>query len=74
VPANNSATGLFQILNDNKGIGLIFETEGDTLAQTFGATFRSNTTSAEFNTRCRKGQASFILSIYSMFSRWTIMT
>jgi hypothetical protein len=28
-------TGLFQILNDNKGIGLIFETEGDTLAQTF---------------------------------------
>jgi hypothetical protein len=34
IPANNSATGLFQILNDNKGIGLIFETEGDTLAQT----------------------------------------
>jgi hypothetical protein len=26
IPANNSATGLFQILNDNKGIGLIFET------------------------------------------------
>jgi hypothetical protein len=35
IPANNSATGLFQLLNDNKGIGLIFETEGDTLAQTF---------------------------------------
>jgi hypothetical protein len=35
IPANNSATGLFQILNDNKGIGLLFETEGDTLAQTF---------------------------------------
>ncbi|GHV68346.1 hypothetical protein FACS1894199_15450 [Bacteroidia bacterium] len=35
IPANNSATGLFQILNDNKGVGLIFETEGDTLAQTF---------------------------------------
>jgi hypothetical protein len=35
VPANNSASGLFQILNDNKGIGLLFETEGDTLAQTF---------------------------------------
>jgi hypothetical protein len=35
IPANNSATGLFQILNDNQGIGLIFETEGDTLAQTF---------------------------------------
>jgi hypothetical protein len=35
IPANNSSTGLFQILNDNQGIGLIFETEGDTLAQTF---------------------------------------
>lgn len=35
IPANNSATGLFQILNDNDGKGLIFETEGDTLAQTF---------------------------------------
>ena len=35
IPANNSSTGLFQILNDNKGVGLIFETEGDTLAQTF---------------------------------------
>jgi len=35
IPANNSSTGLFQILNDNKGVGLLFETEGDTLAQTF---------------------------------------
>jgi hypothetical protein len=35
IPANNSATGLFQNLNDNQGIGLLFETEGDTLAQTF---------------------------------------
>ena len=35
IPANNSATGLFQIFNDNNGKGLIFETEGDTLAQTF---------------------------------------
>ncbi|TCO07013.1 DUF3987 domain-containing protein [Natronoflexus pectinivorans] len=35
IPANNSATGLFQILNDNNGSGLIFETEGDTLAMTF---------------------------------------
>lgn len=35
IPANNSATGAFQLLNDNKGSGLIFETEGDTLAQAF---------------------------------------
>ena len=35
IPANSSATAVFQILNDNQGVGLIFETEGDTLAQTF---------------------------------------
>jgi len=35
VPANSSATAVFQILNDNQGVGLIFETEGDTMAQTF---------------------------------------
>ncbi len=35
IPANSSATAVFQILNDNQGIGLMFETEGDTLAQTF---------------------------------------
>jgi len=35
IPANSSATAVFQILNDNEGVGLIFETEGDTLAQTF---------------------------------------
>ena len=35
IPANSSATALFQILNDNQGVGLMFETEGDTLAQTF---------------------------------------
>lgn len=35
MPANSSATAFFQILNDNNGVGLMFETEGDTLAQTF---------------------------------------
>ncbi len=35
VPANSSATAVFQILNDNQGVGLMFETEGDTLSQTF---------------------------------------
>ena len=35
IPANNSATGLFQLLKENEEKGLIFETEGDTLAQTF---------------------------------------
>ena len=35
IPANSSATAVFQILNANAGVGLMFETEGDTLAQTF---------------------------------------
>jgi hypothetical protein len=35
MPANSSATAFFQILNDNNGARLMFETEGDTLAQTF---------------------------------------
>ncbi len=35
IPANSSATSDYQVLNDNKGVGLMFETEGDTLANTF---------------------------------------
>ncbi|MBS0645932.1 MAG: DUF3987 domain-containing protein [Verrucomicrobia bacterium] len=35
IPANNSSTGFFQLLNDSGGRGLIFETEGDTMAQSF---------------------------------------
>ncbi|GAB3509830.1 hypothetical protein GCM10027341_47380 [Spirosoma knui] len=32
IPANNSRTGAFELLNNNEGRGIIFETEGDTLA------------------------------------------
>lgn len=35
IPANNSVTGVYQLISDNNGRGLIFETEGDTLAQAF---------------------------------------
>ncbi len=35
IPANSSATGAFELLDQNDGSGLIFETEVDTLAQTF---------------------------------------
>ncbi|WNW01864.1 DUF3987 domain-containing protein [Tenacibaculum sp. HL-MS23] len=35
IPANNSSTGMFQLLHDSKGRGLIFETEADTLAKNF---------------------------------------
>jgi hypothetical protein len=31
IPANNSSTGMFQLLSDNDGKGMIFETEGDTV-------------------------------------------
>ena len=35
IPANSSATALFQTLDDNGGRALMFETEGDTLTTTF---------------------------------------
>ncbi len=35
IPANTSCTGFYQLLNDNDGQGIIFETEGDTLSKTF---------------------------------------
>lgn len=35
IPANNSSTGAYQLLGDSEGRGIIFETEGDTLAQAF---------------------------------------
>jgi hypothetical protein len=34
IPANNTSAGLLQLLADNKGEGLILETEGDTLVTT----------------------------------------
>lgn len=37
IPANSSATGVFELLFENGGRGLIFETEGDTLSQAFKA-------------------------------------
>lgn len=37
IPANSSATIVYQMLNENGGTGLIFETEGDTLANTFSS-------------------------------------
>lgn len=33
-PANSSSSSLMNILNDNDGIGLLFESEGETLSQT----------------------------------------
>lgn len=39
IPANNSAAGFVKILNERGGKGLIFETEGDTLANVFRTDF-----------------------------------
>ena len=49
IPANNSATGVFQLLADNDGIGLIFETEADTMAQALKNDF------GNYNDGLRKG-------------------
>ena len=35
VPANSTATVVYQTLSQNNGVGLLFETEGDTLANAF---------------------------------------
>jgi hypothetical protein len=39
IPANNSSAGFVKILNDRDGKGLIFETEGDTIANVFKTDF-----------------------------------
>ena len=37
VPANSTATVVYQTLSQNDGVGLLFETEGDTLANAFNS-------------------------------------
>ena len=39
IPANSSATVVYQILNDNGGSGMMFESEGDTLANIFASDY-----------------------------------
>ena len=39
IPANTSASAVLRILADNGGRGLLFETEGDTLANSFNSDF-----------------------------------
>ncbi|WP_298288106.1 DUF3987 domain-containing protein [uncultured Lutibacter sp.] len=39
IPANNSSTGVYELLNDNDGKGIIFETEGDTVTQSFNSDY-----------------------------------
>ncbi|MBQ3738932.1 MAG: DUF3987 domain-containing protein [Bacteroidales bacterium] len=37
IPANSTATVVYQTLSQNDGVGLLFETEGDTLANAFNS-------------------------------------
>ena len=37
IPANSSSTAVYQVMNDNGGQGIMFETEGDTLSNTFSS-------------------------------------
>ena len=37
IPANSTATAVYQTLSQNNGVGLLFETEGDTLANAFNS-------------------------------------
>ncbi len=39
LPANASSTAFIQVLNENDGRGIMFETEGDTLANTFASDY-----------------------------------
>lgn len=39
IPANSSATSVYQILSDNGGNALMLETEGDTLANVFASDY-----------------------------------
>ena len=39
LPANSSSTGVYELLNNNNGEGIIFETEGDTMSQMFKQDF-----------------------------------
>lgn len=39
LPANASSTAFIQVLNENNGRGIMFETEGDTLANTFASDY-----------------------------------
>lgn len=39
IPANSSSTAVYQILNDNGGCGIIFETEADTLTNSFASDY-----------------------------------
>ena len=63
IPANSSASGFFQLLSENEGSGLIFETEGDTLAQAFKVDY------GNYSDGIRKGTHHEMISYYRKTDR-----
>lgn len=63
IPANSSASGFFQLLAENEGNGLIFETEGDTLAQALKADY------SNYSDGLRKGAHHEMISYYRKTDR-----
>ena len=58
IPANSSASGFFQLLFENDGRGLIFETEGDTLVHAFKSDF------SDYSDGMRKGFQHEMISLF----------
>ena len=58
IPANSSASGFFQLLSENEGRGLIFETEGDTLVHAFKSDF------SDYSDGMRKASQHEMISLF----------
>ncbi len=63
IPANNSKTGLFELLNGNNGAGTLFETEGDTLTDAIRQDY------GNFSDGLRKGFHHEPISFYRRLNR-----
>ncbi|HAH25077.1 MAG TPA: DNA primase [Prolixibacteraceae bacterium] len=63
IPANSSASGFFQLLSENEGNGLIFETEGDTMVQAIKTDY------GNYTDGLRKGTHHEMISYYRKTDR-----
>ena len=63
IPANSSATGVFELLAENEGRGLIYETEGDTMAQALKSDY------GNYSDGLRKGTHHEMISYYRRTDR-----
>lgn len=63
IPANNSKTGFFELLNGNQGAGTLFESEGDTLSDAIRQDF------GNFSDGLRKGFHHEPISYYRRANR-----